>query len=731
MPVALAPAVINPELLFDGISDTFVYALVVTFLAKLFGYWLASRRLNGMHKECLWDNKWVWMGCSATSSLALALAVWLVQWISPVWVPSDGTSGPGSLAVFAIVGPLVVTLSQLVLSAQFVALRRAVRDLTPDLDREWLARLSAAKIVPTLAWALLAIACLLLPHLFFVRPDWVAQTVFAVTAVVVSGPVAALVGASAKPAVSFVKLKAGNHRKLFVNVILAISTVIFVAALLMSLSRIEFLIAKWIESFLNLVPYLNLVSYLNLVFAHITLAIAAAGLVWFGSRNINVNRFSLHGLYRNRLTRAFLGAGHTRRKPDPFTGFDPCDNVRICKLAAGIDGRSVLFPVVNVALNLVRGDRLAWQERKAEPFVITPIGCGSAMLNCSAAGEVGTPPDGAYCRSDSYGGIEPDTALSGTGISLATAMTISGAAASPSMGYHSSPTTSFLMTLFNVRLGAWLANPLCAASRHLQRSGPSFALRPLLREMLGLTNDKGTDIHLSDGGHFENLGVYEMVRRRCRFIVVSDASCDPDCHFEDLGNAVRKAFIDQNIRIDIQPKNIFARTKLGENPAAYALGTIHYPERPDAPGYLLYIKPSYFPPAPADLRAYAEANALFPHESTSDQWYSESQFESYRKLGEFLVEQLGSKSVYVSIAEFFAELDERIQPRGDDGSLETAISPVLTSEQWLEKYGKCDKESDLPDKPDRPLHRCSVRGAAFGQITVWDDDPNRMDNATW
>ena len=333
---------------------------------------------------------------------------------------------------------------------------------------------------------------------------------------------------------------------------------------------------------------------------------------------------------------------------------------------------------MNVTLNLVRGERLSWQERKAEPFVITPIACGSAMLRCSAAGEVGTPSVGAYCRSDSYGGNERDAGVPGTGISLATAMTISGAAASPSMGYHSSPTTSFLMTLFNVRLGAWLANPSCATKEQLQRSGPGFALRPLLREMLGLTDDRGTEIYLSDGGHFENLGLYEMVRRRCRFIVVSDAGCDPDCHFADLGNAVRKVFIDQNVRIDIEPKNIFPRTKLGDSPVAYALGTIHYPEQSDACGYLLYIKASYFPPTPADLRAYAEVNALFPHESTFDQWFSESQFESYRKLGAFLVERLGSKSVYASIDEFFAELRKEKPIRGvDDASVEAAPSPDL------------------------------------------------------
>jgi hypothetical protein len=677
MPIALAP-----EVTVVGICAIFV----VTFSAKFLGYCLASRCLEGKHKECLRENLGVWIWCSLTSSAALAVGVLLVEWLSQAWEVPKG-SGPSSLAVLAILGPLLVTLTQLVLSAQFVALRRLspkkddVAGPTPDLDREWLARLSAAKIVPTLGWALLALACLLLPHLFFVHPQWLGQLgqPAAIIMAVISGVFSVLGGASAKSPLSYVQSRFGYYRKLLVNVILAISTVIFVAALLMSLSRFEFLTAQWRS------------SSLTVVFAHIVLGIFAAILVCAASKKIDVNRFSLNGLYRNRLARAFLGAGRTSRQRDAFTGFDPCDDIRMCNLlkaatnqpetptptakpsvpepqaaaqpsapSAGTQKRRVLFPVINVTLNLLRSDRLAWQERKAEPFVITPIACGSAMLRFPGTRKAGTVPDGAYCPSGCYGGDEHDSALPGTGISLAAAMTISGAAASPSMGYHSSPTTSFLMTLFNVRLGAWLANPSCATEEQLRRSGPSFALRPLLYEMLGLTDDNGTEIYLSDGGHFDNLGLYEMVRRRCRYIVVSDAGCDPNCHFEDLGNAVRKVFIDQNIQIDIMLKNIFPRTKLGENPAAFALGTIIYPEQPDTQGLLLYIKPSYFPPVPADLQAYAEANDLFPHQSTLDQWFSESQFESYRKLGAFLVGGLLGREKYDSMADFFEDLQKRL-----------------------------------------------------------------------
>ena len=93
------------------------------------------------------------------------------------------------------------------------------------------------------------------------------------------------------------------------------------------------------------------------------------------------------------------------------------------------------FQVINIALNIVSSKRLAWQERKAEPFTVSALHSGNGYLG--------------FRSSQKYG----------AGITLGTAMAISGAAASPNMGYNSSPVITFLMTLFNVRLGWWLGNP--------------------------------------------------------------------------------------------------------------------------------------------------------------------------------------------------------------------------------------------------------------------------------
>jgi hypothetical protein len=341
---------------------------------------------------------------------------------------------------------------------------------------------------------------------------------------------------------------------------------------------------------------------------------------------VNVNRFSLHSLYRNRLIRAFLGATNEQRKANPFTGFDFGDNPRMYQLWPPKDpdigwppdkADWRLFHIVNMTLNIVSSKRLAWQERRAEPFTVSPLHSGGSRK--------------AYRPSLNYG----DT----LGISLGTATAISGAAASPSMGYHSSSGVSFLMALFNVRLGWWLGNPGPEGDTTYSRDGPRFAVFPFFQEMFGLTTDDSKYVYLSDGGHFENLGLYEMVRRRCRFIVVSDAGCDPAFAFEDLGNAVRKIEIDLGIFISFEGLETLKRrpddgTDVGATPY-HAFGRIDYPRCDGCgePGTILYVKAGYHGTESAGIRSYAMANPKFPHETTADQWFSESQFESYRRLG--------------------------------------------------------------------------------------------------
>jgi len=162
----------------------------------------------------------------------------------------------------------------------------------------------------------------------------------------------------------------------------------------------------------------------------------------------------------------------------------------------------------------------------------------------------------------------------------------------------------------------------------------------VLDELAGRTTDTGDYIYLSDGGHFDNLGLYEMVRRRCRFILISDAGSDPAGAFEDLGNAVRKIWIDLGVPIEFDRLDVKPRQNPPVDGVYCALGWIRYPEAPEEAGTLIYVKPGFHGSEPPDIRAYAALHEQFPHESTADQWFSESQMESYRGLGSHIIGKL-------------------------------------------------------------------------------------------
>jgi hypothetical protein len=320
--------------------------------------------------------------------------------------------------------------------------------------------------------------------------------------------------------------------------------------------------------------------------------------------------------------------------------------------------------VVNASLNLVGGENLAWQERKAASFTVTPLHSGSRTLE-------------AY----------RDTAEYGEKITLGTAMAISGAAVSPNMGALSSPAFTFLMTLFNARLGWWIGNP---ARKTHDEASPRMSLVSLLMEALGKTSAAHDYVFLSDGGHFENLGLYEMVLRRCRYIIVCDASADGRYGFGDLANAVRKIRIDLGIPIEPLVTKYIGPQKDERYGRYCALGKIHYKnvDGGDAIGYLVYIKPAIYSDSPADVRNYANESATFPHETTADQFFSESQFESYRALGRHVIGKICGDSieerapVAPNVPTFFANAWAYVNgvepPIGD-----VAISNVSDMVSWM------------------------------------------------
>jgi hypothetical protein len=176
-----------------------------------------------------------------------------------------------------------------------------------------------------------------------------------------------------------------------------------------------------------------------------------------------------------------------------------------------------------------------------------------------------------------------------------------------------------------------LGNPGVHGNETFHRAYPKFSVTPLVAEALGLSDARHRYVYLSDGGHFENLGIYELVRRRCRYIIACDAEQDAAMTFAGLGNAIRKCRTDLGVEISISATRI--RPIGGAMSSLHCvLGDITYGD--GSQGTLLYLKASVTGDEPADVLEYAARETAFPHHATlTDQFFDESQFESYRKLG--------------------------------------------------------------------------------------------------
>jgi hypothetical protein len=350
----------------------------------------------------------------------------------------------------------------------------------------------------------------------------------------------------------------------------------------------------------------------------VMIGVLASMLLLFSYR-FDVNEFSLNHFYRNRLVRCYMGAAREHRTADRFTGLDFGDDFDIHNLVPGERHRGP-YHIVCTSLNLAQSTDLAVQDRRADSFIVSPLYCGSVRTG--------------YRKSRGY--IYNDRERS---ITLGTAIAISGAAASPNMGHFTSPVLAFLMTVFNVRLGWWVPHP----DRTLRSASPPFSLDYMLRELLAATTDHDDYLYLSDGGHFENLGAYELIRRRCRLVIVGDGECDADTTFGALGTLIRICRLDFNVDIQIDPAQIADRNGGRFGKTHCAVGKIVYPDAPQ--GTLLYLKASLTGDEDTDVLQYAASSATFPHETTADQFFSEEQFESYRKLGEHVAEHALSTAV--------------------------------------------------------------------------------------
>jgi Patatin-like phospholipase len=562
--------------------------------------------------------------------LPVSGGVLLTSWSagSAAWLLADRVYPSTSWPVYTTVAAPLLLVAMLLAACLFVGV---TSQLLQDEDREWLSRAGAWVLLLIVSWTGASALVLILPSWVLTLPVWGKSALAA--AGTVAGWTSALTGSSSRTKSD--KESRGNGGapppSMLMSLAMKLAAPVFAGAFLVGLAILTDWIlmasglgahSEWDEVRQSEVftrcpncAWWDHQAMLNGTHSEADLALGLAFLAfgWLMARFININKFSLQGMYRNRLIRAYLGASNPSRDANDFTGFAQSDNILIHQLDATLKP----LQVVNLTLNLVAGQRLAWQQRKATSFTMTPLHCGNSDLG--------------YRSSLKYGG--PD------GVSLGTAIAISGAAASPNMGYNSSPVIAFIMTLFNARLGSWLGNPGKAGLKTWREEGPTSAIASIVREAFSLTDDTSQYVYLSDGGHFENLGIYEMVRRRCRYIVVSDAGCDPRFTYEDLGNALRKLRIDMKIHIDFEDGSF---QSLREQTRRCAIARIRYSlvDNTQEDGYLLYIKPMMRGNESPDVASYQSRNTDFPHQSTADQFFDESQTESYRMLGLETVDEI-------------------------------------------------------------------------------------------
>ncbi|MCW8875869.1 MAG: hypothetical protein OQK51_02325, partial [Kangiellaceae bacterium] len=213
-------------------------------------------------------------------------------------------------------------------------------------------------------------------------------------------------------------------------------------------------------------------------------------------------------------------------------------------------------------------------------------------------------------------------------MTLSTAFSVSGAAVDPNTYATNSRPVAFLMALLNFRLGYWTDNPNPKYAPKRGRAASWYRL--MLREMFGKgLSEVNPQIHLSDGGHFENLGIYELLRRQCRYIIVGDASADLDMTMSDLGKAIQRARADFGVEVDIDISTYDKEEQL--TGCACRFGKVRYAD--GSLGEILYIKSQVQDKLSADVYAYWRKNSTFPDQSTADQFFDEWQFDSYRELG--------------------------------------------------------------------------------------------------
>lgn len=324
----------------------------------------------------------------------------------------------------------------------------------------------------------------------------------------------------------------------------------------------------------------------------------------------DINHVSMHRFYRNRLLETYMPYKLSRTQPmiderkKEQIGSKDSD---LC-MVSDIPQTAAPYHLINTNMQTTGSRRPRFRERGGDNFIFTPLYSGSEATG--------------YVPTKDYRGR----------MTLATAMAVSGAAVNPNTYATRSRPLSFLMTLLNVRLGYWISNPAHNGKpRGFLWQNPAWY--SIFIEMLGRgLHEKRRYIHLTDGGHFENLGLYELVKRRCRCIILCDATADPNYQFADLGKAIEMVRVDFGATIDLAITELIPANRSDRlSPTACVTGTITYDNGDTAD--LIYLVTTLISGLPEDIYTYQRQNPAFPDQGTGDQFFDEHQFEAYRELG--------------------------------------------------------------------------------------------------
>jgi hypothetical protein len=348
------------------------------------------------------------------------------------------------------------------------------------------------------------------------------------------------------------------------------------------------------------------------------LLLVSAGFGFF----VNLNLMSPSRIWRNRLMEAFMPEKEAVENNE-WRPANSANDAMMEDMCADPHRRP--YHIINTNLILVNSGKVKLRARGGDNFIISRLFSGS-----SATGWRDT--SGTHADKSRH-------------VSLATAMATSAAAVNPNAGVSGEGATrnrivSLMFSILNIRLGLWTTNP----NTEPWPMPPNFFIPGISSELVSSSlSETRRNIQLSDGGHFENLAIYELLRRRLDVIVISDGGADPGFNFDDLANAVEK------VRVDFGTKIVFRKGYELEDLLPASSGTTEYIKRygiarrgfaiadveysDGNKGILFYIKLTMINGLPTDVYSYKGVNPAFPHESTADQFFDEKQFEAYRELG--------------------------------------------------------------------------------------------------